>query len=338
VKKGKSLAICALSLVMVLVLFGCGSNNNSASPTASSKGSAVSGGAKKKVAVLLFTRKFEFMVGLEKGAKEAAERLGVEVTILDGNATSQTQLSQIEDQLAKKVDAIVLSPNNSDELVPGVKKANAANVPVVTLDGIVTPGQVEIYGEVRFDNFAGGKAAADFMAKFAKPGTALELTGPLGHQHARQRHDGFADTLKALGGFTINTKDVEFDTDKAQAAAATVLTADKNVTAIVSETDGMNPGVISALKQVNKLKKAGEDGHIFIVGVDGTADALEQIRQGQIDGTISQDPIAMGARAVEMAVDAINGKAAPTEPFLMQPTLVTKENVDDPNNWGNKMK
>ncbi|PGY11917.1 substrate-binding domain-containing protein [Bacillus sp. AFS031507] len=58
---------------------------------------------------------------------------------------------------------------------------------------------------------------------------------------------------------------------------------------------------------------------VFIVGVDGTPEALEQIRQGNIDGTIQQDPIAMGAKAVELDVDALNGKPAPADPILLQP-------------------
>ena len=81
---------------------------------------------KPQIAVLLFSRGFEFMVALDQGAQAEAEKLGVDITVLDGQSNSEVQTRQIEDLLVSGVDAIVISPANSEEIVPAVRRANEA--------------------------------------------------------------------------------------------------------------------------------------------------------------------------------------------------------------------
>lgn len=73
------------------------------------------------------------------------------------------------------------------------------------------------------------------------------------------------------------------------------------------------------------------------MAVDGTPLALQRIRSGEQDATVNQDPFEMGALAVRSAVAAIKGEEVPAQQ-LLPPTLVTKENVDDPSLWGNRFK
>ena len=292
--------------------------------------------ANPKIALLLFSRGFEFMVALDQGAQSAAKKLGAEITVLDGQSDTQVQLRQIEDLLAKGIDAIVISPNNSEEIVPGIRKANQAGVPVVSVDAIVSSG-AEVAGHVGFDNSAGGKIAAEYIAKQLGSGTVLELRGGLGAYHAQQRNRGFSEGMAAAPRFEVISKAAEWQADNAQTITADVATARSDVNAIFSHNDEMIRGVVSALKQVGKFKKVGEPGHIMIVGIDGTPLALERIRNGEQDATVQQDPFEMGATAVRTAIDALNGKEVPPQQ-LLPPTLVTKENVDTPTLWGNKFK
>jgi ribose transport system substrate-binding protein len=289
---------------------------------------------KQKVAVLLFSRGFEFMVALDQGAQAEAEKLGVEITVLDGQSSTEVQTRQIEDLLVSGVNAIVISPANSEEIVPAVRKANEANVPVVAVDGVVGEG-AKVVAYVGFDNAAGGATAANYLAGLGNITEVLELQGALGAYHAQKRGGGFNEAAK--GKFEVLSRPAEWLAENAQAITADVLTANPNVNGIFTHNDEMIRGVLAGLRQINKAAKVGEEGHVVIVGIDGTPLALQRIRDGEQDATVNQDPFEMGALAVRSAVAALKGETV--EPQQLLPaTLVTKENVDDPNLWGNRFK
>jgi ribose transport system substrate-binding protein len=344
------------AFAIILVIAGCGSKSNSggsaspsqsaapsasaASPSASASDAAASpsaaNGAKKKIAVLLWSRGFEFMVALDQAIEEEAKKQGVEVTVLDGQAKSEVQIAQIEDSISKKVDLIILAPANSDELVPGVKKANDAGIPVITVDSVVSKG-ANIAASIAFNNKEAGQTIAKYLTDTYKTGKALELTGAQGTYHAVLRGGGFDEGMKASKGWTVITKNAEWSSEKSQNITADSLTAMPDITAIFTHNDDMQNGVLSGLRQVSALKKPGEKGYISLVAVDGTPEALQRIRDGKEEATINQDPFLMGSLAVKTAADVLAGKQVPAQQ-LTPPTLVTKANVDDPNLWGNKFK
>ena len=156
----------------------------------------------KKIAVLLYSQGFEFMVALNDGIKAEAARLGVDVVVLDAREDSAKQTQQIEDQLARGVDGILLSPNNSEELVPGVQKINAARTPVVTVDSVVAGAEVN--ASVAYDNIGAGRMAAEHLASLMNgTGTVLEVPrsqGRLPRDPTRRRlHRGHRALARYLG-------------------------------------------------------------------------------------------------------------------------------------------
>lgn len=287
-----------------------------------------------QIALLLFSRGFEFMVALDQGAQQAAEELGVDLTVLDGQSDSQVQLRQIEDLLVRGIDAIIVSPNNSEEIVPGVRRANEAGVPVVAVDAIVGEG-AEVVTYVGFNNAAGAEVAADYITETIGSGTVLELQGALGAYHARERNRGFSEGTSSASDIEVLSRPAEWTAENAQAITADTVTANPELNAIFSHNDEMIRGVLAALRQTGRFVAPDEPGHIYIVGIDGTPLALDRIRSGEQDATVNQDPFLMGRLAVESAVAALNGEEVEPQQ-LLPPTLVTQENVDDPELWGNR--
>ena len=299
-----------------------------------SLGLAQDSGERPQIALLLFSRGFEFMVALDQGAQQAAEELGVDLTVLDGQSDSQVQLRQIEDLLTRGIDAIVVSPNNSEEIVPGVRRANEAGVPVVAVDAIVGEG-AEVVTYVGFNNAAGASVAAEYITDTLDSGTVLELQGALGAYHAGERNRGFGEGMEQATEFEVLSRPAEWTAENAQAITADTVTANPELNAIFSHNDEMIRGVNAALRQTGRFVAPGEDGHILVVGIDGTPLALDRIRSGEQDATVNQDPFLMGRLAVESAVAALNGQEVEPQQ-LLPPTLVTQENVDDPDLWGNR--
>ncbi len=270
------------------------------------------------------------MVGIQQGTEECVAELPFSnTTILSAQANSTTQLNQFQDQLAAGVEGIVFSPNVSAELVPAVESANDADVPVVTVDSLVAEG--DLAGSVTFDNVGGGAEAADFIAgALDEEGKVLELTGPQGAFHAELRHQGFIDQIGTYPDITVETRDAHFNADEALSITVDVLTDDPDYQAVFVHTDGMLRGVLSALEQLGLTP--GEE--VIVVGLDGTPEALNLIRDGSVAATVSADPIAMGCQAAEMMADVLEGGEG--SDVLVPPTLVTTENVDDSELWGNK--
>jgi len=296
---------------------------------------SASAAEKPKLALLLFSRGFEFMVALDQGAKNEASKSGAELTVLDGQSSSQVQSGQIDDLITQKINAIMISPTNSQEIVPAVRRANDAKVPVVAVDGIVGEGG-KVVSYVGFDNANGAKVAAAYLLKqHAKK--ILELQGAIGEYHAELRHKGFLEGLAADPSVKVISRPAEWQADNAQSMTADALTADPDIDAIYSHNDEMVRGIVSGLRQIGKFHKVGEPGHIMIVGIDGTQLDLQRIRDGEEDATVQQDPFVMGALAVQSALAALAGKELPPQQ-LLPPTLVTKENVDTPAFWGNVFK
>ncbi|WP_191567251.1 sugar ABC transporter substrate-binding protein [Metabacillus idriensis] len=308
-------------LLMLLLVFPLAACN-------SSKGSTDSGADQAKIAVLLWSREFEFMVALDEAMQKKGEELGVDVEVLDGQSDSQMQTRQIEDSIAKQVDAIIIAPVNSDELVPGVKRANEAGIPVLTVDGVLSKG-ADIKGAIAFDNKAAGKMAAEFIKKTVGEGEILEATGAPGTYHATLRGSGFKDEMKKSDAFKVYSKNANWDAQQAQSITADAVTAKPGIKAIFSHNDDMIRGINGGLNQIGKNKE------IAVVGTDGTPLALERIRTDKQLATVDQDPYKMGAAALQAAVDVIKGKEIPKEQFV-EPKMITKENVDDPELWGNK--
>ena len=290
---------------------------------------------RQSLSLLLFSRGFEFMVALDQGAKHEAAKEGVNLTVLDGQSSATVQTGQVDDLITKKVSALLISPANSQEIVPAVRRANEAKIPVVAVDGIVAPGgRVVTY--VGFDNAAGAKVAAEYLLQHhAKK--ILEVQGAQGEYHAQLRHKGLMEGLSADPSVKVISRPAEWLAEKAQSMTADALTADPTIDAIFSHNDEMIRGIVAGLKQIGKFKKPGEEGHIIIVGIDGTPLALQRIRNGEEDATVQQDPFVMGALAVQSAINALAGKESPPQQ-LLPPTLVTKDNVDTPTLWGNVFK
>jgi len=286
-----------------------------------------------KVPLLLFTRQSEFMVALDEAFTQEAKKLGMEPYILDGQWQSNVQISQMEDVIAKGVAAIGISPIDSVEIIPGIKKANMEGIPVFTTDAPASGG--EIAGHVGFDNFEGGRAAALWLGeRLNGKGTVLELGGSLGQYHAEMRHKGFQDGMKEYPGIKVIYKVCDWQADKAQAATMDVFSAKPDVDAIFAASDNMLVGADPALRALGKLKKVGDPGHVVVVGIDAAPSTVKRIKEGFQDASVEQDPYKMGTLLAQNIYRKLTGEDYAKKIFL-QPAVVTKENAYDSKRWAN---
>ena len=278
-----------------------------------------------------------FFVGMTRGVENGAKKLGVELITVNANGDSAKQAADVEDLITKKVSAIIINPRDAEAIAPAVKKSLAAGIPVLALDRGVTG--VDVTSFLETDNVAMGKLGADLVAEAMKAkygeikGKVIELGGLVGTTAARDRGKGFNEGLKKYPGLElVASQPADFNQEKAYNVTTNLMLANPDVDAFFGHNDDNTVGAERALKAMGKLAKVGEKGHIYIVGIDGIKQALDSIRKGNIDCTISQEPVMMGEKSVEFALESLAGKTV-TKHYYTPFTAINIDNVDKRANW-----
>ena len=232
-----------------------------------------------------------------------------------------TQINQLNNAQTSGAQVVIINPTDSDAVVPAVKALNSADIPVVAVDRSANGGDVASF--VASDNVAGGKQAADALAKaIGGEGEVLVLQGITGSSASRDRGQGFAEGIAAYPNIKIVAQQTAgFDRTQGLNVATNLLQAHPNVKAIVAENDEMALGALEALGA-----RAGSD--VMVVGFDGTADGLKAVESGRMVATIAQQPGELGAKAVEQAARLAKGEPVEAE-VPVEVVTVTKDNVAD---------
>ena len=261
-----------------------------------------------------------FWAAVEAGAKERAKELKVDVIVLAPPTESdiQSQISQIEDQLSKKIDAMALAPTDPNALKPVVEEARKQGVGVVFID---TKGINEGVTFIGTNNEQGAKLAADYICKNVEKGSEVAiLQGIITQSTGKARAEGAHNGLSACGLKVVAEQPADWDTAKAQSAMENILTGHPNLKALFASNDNMALGAVQA------IKSAGLSGKILVVGFDANPNAAAAVLAGDMAATVAQNPKNMGRLGVENALKVKHGEKI--EAVIDTGTvLVTKENA-----------
>ncbi len=281
-----------------------------------------------------------FFQGMTKGV-EAGIKAHPDLQLVNtsANGDANTQTNQVTDLINRHVDALILNPINADSIVPVVKEANRKGIPVFTLDRGAACGPCQV-NFLETDNVALGKEGADYIAGRLKQrygsikGNVVDLEGLLGTTAGDEREKGFADEFATLQKSNPDLKLVarqaaDFDADKGFNITTQLLAAHNDIDAIFNGNDDNAVGAIRAIRQADRFEPIGNPKHIIIIGIDGTEQALSAIRKGQMDATLSQNPLTMAEKSVSYVEDYLHGdkSAIPAHQYWPH-LLLTKENID----------
>ncbi|QZA33256.1 ribose ABC transporter substrate-binding protein RbsB [Hydrogenibacillus sp. N12] len=298
--------LLVVSLMFLAVLSACGSPAKEAPPSGDAGPSSAAGGstpaaeAKAKIGFSISTLNNPFFVSLKEGAEKAAQAAGVELVVVDAKDDPAKQVSDLEDLIQQKVDLIILNPTDGDAVVTAVQSANAAGIPVITVDRTANGG--DVVAHVASDNFKGGALAAEFIKQALNgQGKVVELQGIPGTSAARDRGEGFHDALAAAPGIEIvASQPADFDRAKGLQVMENILQSHPNIDAVFAHNDEMALGALEALEAAGKK--------VIVVGFDATEDARKAVEAGRLAATIAQRPEEMGKIAVETAVKVLHGE------------------------------
>lgn len=258
----------------------------------------------KTIGVTLLTRGHVFYRDLEAGMQKRAAETGYRLVVTSAEFDLGKQAAQIEDFVARKVDAIVVCPVDSRGVGPSIKKANDANIPVFTADIAAQEG--EIVSHIASDNVAGGRLAGEFLAHALGGKGSVAIVGQPAITSVLDRVAGFKEAIGTFPGIAIvaevNGQGVR---DRSLAVASDVMQAHPDLAGLFGINDDSALGALDAARQLNRPDLA-------IVGYDATPPALDAIRKGtQLKADVAQDPGRIGATTMDVIRDHFAGLPVP---------------------------
>jgi ribose transport system substrate-binding protein len=282
-----------LLLVLALVLM---SSSCSAPPPAQGDVSR-----QKTIGVTLLTRGHLFYRDLEQGLQDEAAKAGYKLVVTSAEFDLGKQAAQIEDFVARKVDAIVVCPVDSRGVGPAIGKANAAGIPVFTADIAAQEGEVTCH--VASDNVAGGRLAGEFLAKALAGKGSVAIVGQPAITSVLDRVAGFKEAIGRFPGMKIvaevNGQGVR---DRSLEAASDVMQAHPDLAGLFGINDDSALGALDAARQLDRPA-------IVIVGYDATPPAVDAIRKGtQLKADVVQYPGKIGVATIDAIRDHFEGK------------------------------
>lgn len=308
----KLFQLSALLAVFVLVLAAC--NGEEETDVANGDATDIT------VGLSISTLANPFFVTLQEGAQAAADEAGIELIVNDSQDDAQTEANGIDDFITQGVDVIVLNPVDSEAAIAVVESAEAAGIPVITVDRAVDGAEVATH--VSSDNVLGGELATEeLLSLIGGEGTVAQLEGIPGTDATRERGAGFDNVLADADGVElVSSITANFSRDEGFSVAQDILQANPDLDAIFAQNDEMALGAVEAADALGILDE------LVIIGFDATGDALAAIEDGRMDGTVAQQPFEIGRIGIESAI-ALAGGEDLDEEVPVDVELVTADNV-----------
>ena len=263
-------------------------------------------------------------VGQAYGYIDEAEQLGAEVTLLEagGYQYLDKQVSQVEDLVASKVDAIILVAVSGPGTVGAVEHAVAAGIPVINCN--VMTDSDSVVTRIRSDDAVIGRMHADFMGQALKGrGNVVMLRGAPGTSWAEYRGNAFKLMLSE------KYPNVEILGEQySQSTPVEGLRLMEDFMQTFSQIDGVyNGSDTTAIGAAQAIRAAGKQGETIITATDFQIDTENFIREGVMTMTVIQQTVTIGRWGVRAAINHLEGRQVPQALFTPL-LLVTKDSLD----------
>ena len=254
------------------------------------------------------------------GSKDMAEALGIRIEQVTNPETSAwdpaSQITKIEDLIAKNPDVIEIDPTSTDGINQAIDEARNKGIPVI-VSGIHVSTEVE--AAITADNLQGGQLCGEYMGEILEgKGKVAMILGTPGRDIIQNREKGFREAIGKYEGIEIVAEQVaDLERAKAVSVAENILQAHPDIDAIWAANDEMALGALEA------VRARGLVGKVKIGGFDATPDAVEAINKGEMHFTANQIPYEIGVRAIAVSVMIAKGEEPPSKDIVLPMSLIT---------------
>jgi ABC-type sugar transport system substrate-binding protein len=326
-------AAVALSFALAVSAAACGSSStsssssggssastSSAAPSSSAPSSGQSVDLKGKRVALVTCEPNVFCHAYNINLTKQLKAAGAQVTQLSDNFDPALQNQHMNQAIAQKPDLIVLFASNADAVVPALRRAKAAGVPVANVNARLKPaGESLINFEVVADNHALGKAAADNLVEGMqkagyKQGNVILVTGTAGTNIVQDRLDAFGAEMKAHPEYkVVATEDGNWDQVKSSQLASQLLTKYRSqggVQGAYGMADYQAAGIVQAADQLG-IPTGAKPNSLVVTASNCTPTGIPLMQQGKLYGNATQSPIEESDNAYRTVGQFLTGKKVP---------------------------
>lgn len=255
----------------------------------------------------------------------------VEVVVLDAGGDVARQIAQIQDLVQQEVDAMIIWPTNGQAVIPAVREAYQADIPVIiTNSNIAEDGFDFVRSFSGPDNVAQGRRSAEIMCdRFKELGIedearVVEITGQPGYTTAIERSDGFQERLPEVcpNVTLVDSQPGNWNREDSQQVMEAFLVQYDDIDGVYSGDDNMGVGALNAALAANRA-----DGITF-VGATNFAVGYDAMGRGEYWGSIYQSPVDDAEAALATALDVLAGEDVPFLNYFDTPKI-TQDNMDE---------
>jgi len=237
-----------------------------------------------------------FQIQLGEACKKVASALGAEPMLYGPQSFGDyaQQLSIVEDLITKKVDLIILNPAHSQALIPAVLAAKKAGIPIITVDNPIDSKDVLTF--IGTDNVKAAYAGAKYVAdKIGGKGKVAILEGEAGQPDAILRAEGAKKAFAEYPNIKlVSSQNAHWTEEGGMTVMENVLQANPDLAGAFCSCDNIEFGAYQAAK--NKGVRP------VLVGLDGIPEAMDAIKNGTEDASVSQFPGKMAEIGVRLGI------------------------------------
>lgn len=267
-----------------------------------------------------------FYITMDCGARARAEALGATVDTQGPEQFDQTLQTPILNAVVQsRPDAIMMAPNDTQGMIAPIQAAIDAGIPVFLVDTTIN-SDIQL-ADVSTDNVEGGRLAARGLAEgIGGQGKVFVINVRPGISTTDQREQGFAEEIGTYPDIEyLGQEYCDNDANRAAEIAAARLQSDPDLAGIF----GTN--LFAAQGGAAGIRQSGRQGQVRMVGFDAGPTQVQDLRSEVVDILIAQHPGEIGETAVQLIVDYLaNGTAPNPAQITTGATIVTRENIDDP--------
>ena len=279
-----------------------------------------------KIAVLL-RGPTGYFVATKEGVDAAAAEYGVTIEYADAQWDASKQLSQAEDFMVKGVDLIALCCVDSGSGEKIVKSAQESNIPVLAFTNAIGSeetgeyaGLVSYVGQNEVNTGAvTGEIAKNLLGEAG--GKAILIEGVPGTTPQINRKKGLEQALKGSNIEIIYNQTSNWEKEQALKIVEDLIQKKMEFNVVICQDDNSATGAGQALKE------AGMKEEVKVIGLGGSKDGLQAVKDGVIDGTTYMSAVEEGHLAIETSVKYLNGEKVEPVTEIRQ-VEVNKDNVD----------
>ena len=298
--------LCALLAMMMLVsLCACTAAPAASVPASAPASTAAPAAEEFTIGWSVYNAAYEFFIDMQNGVVERCAELGIKVLTHDQKGDETEMITGCQNLLAQGVDALVISPCKPEAMNTIVELAHKENIPVIIVD--IGDGNSDKDAIIISDVFGGGQIAGKYALDLIKEKginskNAAIIKCEASAVYAIRRGEGFKDIMEGAGMTIVKEITANSEQDQGYTAMQDILaTYSDDLAAVFCENDNMALGAAQAVDE------AGLTGKILVIGFNADATAVEAIKDGIMQGTIAQQPYAMGSLGVDLAQTLLTG-------------------------------